>query len=141
MLADPEFARFSQEIGLASLGASDKEIEKLAAIYWFTVEVGMCRQDGQLKAYGASILSAFGELAYALSDKPEMRPFVASEVAIQEIEDQKYQPTYFVADSFTDIKEKIKQYAKNIEHPFEAYYDSSEEIIKLKYKKNVQNVN
>lgn len=132
LFGDPAFAQFSQEIGLASLGAPDDYIEKLATVkqfnlflshlsfingcffcfcwaqcFWFTVEFGLCRQDGELKAFGAGLLSSFGELQYCLSDKPELREFEPAKTGLQKYPITEYQPIYYVAESFEDAKEKM----------------------------------
>jgi len=124
LFADPDFAAFSQEIGLASIGASDEDIEKLSTCYWFTVEFGMCKEGDEVKAYGAGLLSSFGELEYSCaSEEPKRLPFVPSLVAVTKYPITSYQPLYYVTDSFEDAKKKMTDFAKTLDRPFTVRYN------------------
>jgi len=80
----------------------------LFQLYWFTVEFGICKQKGELRAYGAGIMSSYGELEHALSDRPEKRAFDPVKTAVQAYTDADLQPLYFVAESFDDMMRKMK---------------------------------
>ena len=47
------------------------------------VEFGLCKQDSELKAYGAGLLSSFGELDHSVSGKSELRNFDPYKAAVQ----------------------------------------------------------
>ncbi|VDM58026.1 unnamed protein product [Angiostrongylus costaricensis] len=123
MLADPVVAQLSQDIGLMSLGAPDEQIEQLANVYWFIIEFGLCKEDGRLKAIGAGLVTAYGELQHACSDKPEHRDFDPAVTAVQQYEDSDYQPLYFVAHSIQDALLKLRSYALSMERNFDVIYD------------------
>ncbi|KAJ6658928.1 hypothetical protein lerEdw1_019565, partial [Lerista edwardsae] len=123
LFADPSFAQFSQEIGLASLGAPDEYIEKLATVYWFTVEFGLCKEGNAIKAYGAGLLSSFGELQYCLSSKPATEPLNLERTSIQKYPVTEFQPIYYVAESFKDAKQKLRKFASTIPRPFTVRYN------------------
>ncbi|KAF2359016.1 Phenylalanine-4-hydroxylase tetrameric form [Trinorchestia longiramus] len=123
LFADPNFAQFSQEIGLASLGAPDDYIEKLATCFWFTVEFGVCRQNGELKAYGAGLLSSFGELQHAMSDVPKFLPFQPEKTGVTKYPITEFQPVYYIAESFEDAQQKMIEFAATIPRPFSVRYN------------------
>ncbi|XP_071943636.1 phenylalanine-4-hydroxylase-like isoform X2 [Antedon mediterranea] len=136
LFADPAFAQFSQEIGLASLGSPDEYVEKLATCYWFTVEFGLCRQNKELKAYGAGLLSSFGELQYCVSDKPKVLPFEPSKTGEQKYPITEYQPIYFESDSFEQAMEQMKSFAASIPRPFTVYYNPYTQTVEVLDKKH-----
>lgn len=138
MFADRDFADFSQEIGLASLGASDDDVEKLAHCYWYSVEFGLCKEDGKPKAYGAGLLSSFGELEYACNpdhpgadQPPIVKPWDPQVAARQNFPITTYQPVYFVAETLQDAKQRMRQYCEALQRPFFAMHNPQTESVHI----------
>ncbi|XP_065907094.1 phenylalanine-4-hydroxylase-like [Dysidea avara] len=131
LLADPTFAKFSQDIGLASLGAPAEYIQKLSTFYWFTIEFGICKQGGKKKAYGAGLMSSFGELQHCLSDKPEVLPFNPEKIVVTDYPITTMQPLYFLAESFEDARKKLKEFADTIPKPFSLHYNSENNSVEV----------
>ncbi|XP_043461286.1 tryptophan 5-hydroxylase 1 [Leptopilina heterotoma] len=123
LLANPSFAQFSQELGLASLGASDEDIDKLATLYFFTVEFGLCKQDGILRVYGAGLLSSVAELRHAVTAPEKTFRFDPEVTCKQECIITAFQNAYYYTDSIEEAKEKMREFANQIQRPFGLRYN------------------
>jgi len=109
ILASERMAELNRLVGQAVKRTSSAEaLERLARVYWFTIEFGVLREDGRLKAYGTGLLSSAGELE--AMHGAELRPLDLEAVARQEYDPTKFQPVLFCADSFETMFETLKDY-------------------------------
>jgi phenylalanine-4-hydroxylase len=105
-LASPVLADLYEAAGRASLRASsDEALELFSRIFWFTLEFGLAWEDGELRTYGAGLLSSFGEIDEYRnatirrwgSDGPW------AEMGRQSYDITAYQPVLFAARSFDQV--------------------------------------
>ncbi len=109
MLASPKFAHLNRLIGAAAQRTEGEDaLERLGRVYWYTIEFGVLREAGQVKAYGAGLLSSAGELE-AMS-KAELRPFSLEQMQALSYDVTRYQPVLFCADSFEQMYEVLGQF-------------------------------
>ena len=105
LLAHPPVAELMQQLGELGLQAlSARAIERFARLYWYTVEVGLARQDGAVRIYGAGVASSFGETHHALeSPRPHRLKFDLRRVIRTRYRPDDFQKCYFVIDRFDDL--------------------------------------
>jgi phenylalanine-4-hydroxylase len=105
MLADPRFADYVVAWGEGGLRSMKyNAIHRLARLYWYTVEFGLIEEDGDLRIYGAGILSSKGESVFALDDpSPNRLRFDLARVMRTEYRIDDYQQNYFVIPSFDEL--------------------------------------
>lgn len=114
MFTNANFADYSQFIGHGARVANDKQLEELGRLYWFTVEFGMVEHEGDIKAYGAGLLSSFGELEHAFSDQVERRPFNLEQVINTTYDYSEMQPILYIVPSYAELKEVTRKYIGSI---------------------------
>jgi len=113
MFTNPNFADFSQFIGHGARIANDRQLEELGRLYWFTVEFGLVEHEGGIKAYGAGLLSSFGELEHAFGSEVERRPFDLEQVINTPFDYSDMQPVLYVVPSYAYLKEATQKYIQS----------------------------
>ncbi len=102
MLAGAEFADLYVSAGEASLRAhSDESLEFFSRVFWFTLEFGVVHESGELRAYGAGLLSSYGEIE--VFRDAEIRPFEITAMGTLDYDITQYQPVLFAAESIDQM--------------------------------------
>jgi phenylalanine-4-hydroxylase len=119
LLTNPAYANYMQEYGRGGLQAMDhKGVKFLARLNWYTIEFGLIKSADGIKAYGAGIMSSYGEAKYVMSDSsPNFLQFDLERVLRTGYYIDDFQATYFTIDSFEGL------FKQCVERPFIPLYE------------------
>jgi phenylalanine-4-hydroxylase len=97
LLAGPRLAELNRLAGAAARRLETKAGRHFfATVFWFSIEFGVVWEAGELRAYGAGLLSSFGEIEEFRG--AEIRPLGIAEMGVQSYDITRYQPVLFAAD-------------------------------------------
>jgi phenylalanine-4-hydroxylase len=116
LLSNKNYTDFFIGISQLALEHIDNPIavELLGRIYWFTIEFGLIREAGQLKIYGAGIMSSFGEVKHCLSDNVTRLNFDVDTIFSTNYRNDQMQNLYFVIDSYEQLYNSLDTIRKSL---------------------------
>ena len=105
LLTNRPFVNYLQQLSKIALRYIDNPwvIQLISRIYWFTVEFGLIREKGQIRIYGAGILSSAGETKFSLSDEATHVDFDVDTILQTPYRKDEFQKQYFVIDSYEQL--------------------------------------
>jgi len=108
-LASPRLAELNRLFGKAVRRTTSADaLEMLSRIYWFTIEFGVLREEGAVKAYGTGLLSSAGEMAKM--HQADLRRLELDSAAHLNYDPTHFQPVLFCADSFEAMYQTLREY-------------------------------
>lgn len=109
LLTNKPYVNFLQALSKIALEHIDDEwaIHLLSRVYWFTVEFGLIRENGNVRIYGAGILSSVGETKYSLSKEPEHLEYDVEKILRSSYRKDVFQTKYFVIQSYEQLYNSI----------------------------------
>lgn len=108
LLANPVYADFLEAYGKGGRRAMKlNQLHNLARLYWYTIKFGLLDTDQGLRIFGGGILSSASETVFALENpSPHRIRFDIERVMRTTYHIDDFQRTYFIADSFDDLREQ-----------------------------------
>nr|BDT29227.1 phenylalanine 4-monooxygenase [Bacteriovorax sp. HI3] len=104
LLTNAPYAEFMHQYGKLALKADRKTQMRMFRLFWFTIEFGLIKEDGQMKAYGGGILSSKSEVIYSVeSDIAQRNPLDPMDALRTPFRIDILQPIYYVINSFDDL--------------------------------------
>ena len=110
----PAYTEFEEMFAPAFLKANEEQRENIKRLAWYSAEFGMVREKGELKVFGAGLLSSAGEIDKVMNEGTPMEPFTVEKVIAIPKSVLEFNSVLFVADDLDAYTRELKTYLDSI---------------------------
>ncbi len=83
--------------------------QALGSIWWYTIEFGLIKENGEVKAFGAGLMSSYKEIETAFSGDVKCSPFNPDEMGIVKPSPHEIHQQLWILESFEQLEEFVHQ--------------------------------
>lgn len=106
----PEYTALQDIFAPAFLHATPEQRENIKRLAWFSTEFGLIQENGEIKIFGAGLISSFGEIQHVMAGKTPIRPFTIENVIGFEKAIYTFNEVLFIFDSIDALKAELARY-------------------------------
>jgi phenylalanine-4-hydroxylase len=118
----PHYADLQDMFAPAFLAADDGQRENIKRLAWFSTEFGLIRENGELKIFGAGLMSGNSEMLNVVNGNIPIKEYTVENVIHYDKAVWEQNSILFVFDSFDQLIQELKRY-------FEPFLAGEEPVI------------
>lgn len=116
LMANQRYADYVQKFAQYALQFSKEERKSLGSLWWYTIEFGFIREGnehGGIRAFGAGLMSSYGEMHKAYSDEVERVPYSLEEFELIIPSPRAMHQKLFILDSFEQLEQSVVDWVES----------------------------
>lgn len=106
-MANPRYADYVHQFALTAIKYPVEQRFGLGSLWWYSIEFGFMKENGQPKAFGAGLMSGYTELKRAYDGEIPLKPYNLEEITHIAPSPHEYHDRMFVFDSFEQLEQAV----------------------------------
>ena len=115
LMANQRYANYVEKFAHHALNYNKEERKSLGSLWWYTIEFGFIRegdQFGGIRAFGAGLMSSYGEMGKAFSNEVQRVPYSLEEFEKIDPSPHEMHKKLFILDDFDQLERSVEEWVE-----------------------------
>ncbi|MEM9954874.1 MAG: hypothetical protein AAF846_24925 [Chloroflexota bacterium] len=107
-MINQEYADYTHDFALKAIQFSQEDRHGFGSLWWYSIEFGLMKHEGNVKCFGAGLMSSVAEMKRAMDGTVTQQPFTLERMDNIDPSPHEYHTEMFVFDSFEHLRQSTQ---------------------------------